>query len=143
MTGFGYLRDRVCQISLAAYAFNHLVLVPRLAGFILAHLTWAWPFLHSHFDDLLLMPAALPVVLWLQRLMGLRNHDLPPSWLEMWAHLAVWSVMCKVVGPLCLHVGVADPWDVLFFAAGGLFAVLWWRAEARQVAGSSRLPHEL
>jgi hypothetical protein len=132
MSRFGYLRDRLFQISLAAYAFNRLVMLPHWGGLLHSHLHWAWPFLHSHFDDLLLMPAALPVVLWIQRLTGLRQHDRPPSWLEMLFHLTIWSVLCKIIGPLYVHIGVADPWDVLFFAAGGMAACLWWNRPATQ-----------
>jgi hypothetical protein len=126
MNRFGFLQDRLFLISLAAYASNRLVIRPHLAGFFQSHLPRLWPFLHSHFDDLLLIPVALPVVLWLQRLTGLRQHDQPPGWREMAAHLAVWSVMCKIIGPFWLHLGAADPWDVLFFAIGGLAACLWW-----------------
>ena len=132
MNRFGYLRDRLFEISLAAYAFNRLVVRPHAIGFFHSHLHWAWPFLHSHFDDLLLMPAALPVVIWIQRLTGLRQHDRPPSWREMAFHLAVWSVMSKIVGPFYVHIGVADPWDVLCFAAGGIAACLWWHRPAAQ-----------
>ncbi|MEI9865001.1 MAG: hypothetical protein WDN00_10690 [Limisphaerales bacterium] len=117
---------------MTVYALNRLVIRPHLAGFFHTHLPWAWPFLHSHLDDLLLMPAALPVVLWLQRMLGLRKHDRPPGWGEMFAHLAVWSVMCKILGPLYLHIGVADPWDILFFAGGGAVACLWWNRPVLQ-----------
>jgi len=137
MNRFGYLQDRLCGISLAAYALNRLVVRPHLAGFFHSHLDWAWPFLHSHFDDLLLMPAALPVVLWLQRLFGLRKHDRPPSWPEMLSHLIVWSVMCKIVGPIYFHIGAADPGDVLFFAAGGVAACLWWNRPVTQSCPAS------
>ena len=126
MRRFGYLHDRLFCVSLAAYVFNRLVVRPHLGHFFQGHLHWAWPFLYSHLDDLLLLPAALPVVLWLQRMGGLRQHDGPPGGREMLFHFAIWSVMCKVVGPLFLNVGVADPWDVLCFAAGGLAAGLWW-----------------
>jgi len=132
MKRFGYLHDRLFASSLAAYAVNRLVVLPHLAGFVRAHLPLAWPFLHSHFDDLLLIPVALPVVLWIQRLTGLRSHDRPPGWQEMLFHLAIWSVMCKVVGPFYCHIGVADPWDVLFFAAGGMAACCWWNRPAVQ-----------
>jgi len=132
MNRFGYLHDRLFEFSLAAYAVNRLVIRPHLAGFLHSHLQWAWPFLHSHFDDLLLMSAALPVVLWIQRLTGLRKHDLPPTWAEMFSHLAIWSVMCKIVGPVYCHIGVADPWDILFFTGGGLAACHWWNRPAPQ-----------
>jgi len=132
MKPFGYLHDRLFGFSLAAYALNRLVVLPHLAGILRPHLPWAWLFLHSHFDDLILMPAALPVVLWIQRLTGLRSHDRPPGWLEMLSHLLVWSVMCKIVGPFYCHIGVADPSDILFFAAGGFAACLWWNRPAMQ-----------
>jgi hypothetical protein len=132
MRGFGYLHDRLFIFSLSAYAFNRLVIRPHFGWFLQAHWHWLWPFLHSHFDDLLMMPAALPVMLWLQRLLNVRRHDGPPGWGEMFAHLTIWSVMCKVAGPMYLHIGTADPWDVLFFAVGGIGACLWWNRPLRQ-----------
>jgi len=54
------------------------------------------------FDDLLLMPAALPVVLWIQRLTGLRNMT-SRHLAEMFSHVAIWSVMCKIVARLLPH----------------------------------------
>lgn len=137
MNRFGYLHDRLFGFSLAAYALNRLVIVPHLAGLVQTRLPWAWPFLHGHFDDLLLIPAALPVVLWLQKITGLRPHDRPPSWPEMFAHLVVWSVMAKVVGPFWLHVGVADPWDLLYFTGGGIAATLWWNRPANRVSAAT------
>ena len=82
------------------------------------------------------MPAALPVVLWFQRLLGLRKHECPPSWPEMFFHLAVWSVMCKIIGPFYFHIGVADPWDILFFAAGGMCGL-----SLVEPLGGAILPH--
>ena len=137
MNRFGYLQDKLFQVSLLAYAGNRLFIRPHLAGFFHSHLHWIWPFLHSHLDDLLLIPAALPVVLWIQKVTGLRKHDHPPGWLEMAAHFAVWSVMCKIIGPFWLHIGVADPWDVLFFAAGGAASCFWWNRPVPQHQSSS------
>jgi hypothetical protein len=52
--------------------------------------------------------------------------------------------MCKIVGPLYLHIGVADPWDLLFFAGGGIAACLWWNQPfAQSLAQSLPLAHEL
>jgi len=133
MKSFGFLQDRLFIFSLTAYAFNRLLIRPHFGWFFQAHGQWLWPFLHSHFDDLLLMPAALPVMLWLQRQLDSRKHDRPPGWREMFAHLAIWSFMCKVVGPLYLHIGVADPWDVLFFATGGVAACLWWNRRTLEI----------
>ncbi len=133
MKRFGYLHDWLFQFSLAAYAVNRLLIRPHLGDFFRAHWQSAWPFLHSHCDDLLLMPVALPVMLWLQHLLGLRKQNHPPGWKEMLSHLAVWSVICKIIGPLCLRIGVADPMDVLFFAAGGIIACAWWNRLANKI----------
>ncbi|MGC9943409.1 MAG: hypothetical protein ABSE48_16400 [Verrucomicrobiota bacterium] len=133
MKRFGFLQDHLFLFSLGAYAVNRLVLLQHFKWFFHAHGQWLWPFLHSHCDDSLMMPAALPVLLWIQRLLGLRKHDHPPGWGEMFAHLAIWSFMCKVVGPFYLDIGVADPWDVLFFAAGGIAACFWWNRCTAQI----------
>jgi len=62
MTRFGYLADRLMQLALAAYALNRFAVLPHLAGFLPRRAPWLWQFLHAHFDDFLMMPAALPVV---------------------------------------------------------------------------------
>lgn len=133
MKRFSYLHDRLFVFSLMAYAVNRLLVRPHGREFFHAHCPWAWAFFHSHFDDLLLMPVALPVMLWMQRRLGLRKQDHPPGWREMLAHLALWSLMCKFIGPVYFRIGVADPWDVLFFAAGGMVACWWWQRSAKQL----------
>jgi hypothetical protein len=124
MSRFGYLRDPMFLAAAIGYATNRWLLKPLLAS----------PFLHGHFADLLLIPAALPVVLWVQRLVGLRKHDLAPSWSEMVLHLAVWSLICEFIGPHWLHHGTADVWDVVAYATGGVAACLWWNRNAPGIA---------
>lgn len=120
MKRFGYLLDPLFLTALGGYALNQYLLKPRLPS----------PFLHGHFSDLLMIPVALPVVLWMQRSIGLRKHDLSPSWMEMSFHLVVWSLICECIGPRWLHHGTADIWDVATYAAGGLLACLWWNRPA-------------
>ena len=124
MNQFGYLRDPLFLVATMSYALNRWLLKPLLP----------WPFLHGHFADLLLIPAALPVVLGMQRLFGLREHDLAPSWAEMGFHLVVWSLICEVIGPFWLHHGTADVWDVAAYAIGGVVAGLWWNRYTRPIA---------
>lgn len=116
MSRFNYLGDRLFMMSAAGYALNRWFIKPHVPS----------AFMHGHFNDLLLIPAALPVVLWLQRVSGLRKNDLAPTWPEVLLHLVVWSVICEFIGPLLLHHGTADGWDVLMYAAGGIAACLWW-----------------
>jgi hypothetical protein len=124
MTRFAYLRDPLFLIACVGYAVNRLLLKHTLSG---------W-FLHSYFNDLLLIPAALPVVLWLQRRVGWRAHDRAPTWSEMLGHLALWSLICEVVGPLWLKCGTGDPADVLAYAVGGVAACLWWKHGQRRAS---------
>ncbi len=57
MRPFGYARDPLCLLSIGLYALNRWVLNPALEV----------PFLARHFNDLLLIPAALPPELRIQR----------------------------------------------------------------------------
>lgn len=120
MSRFGYLRDPLFLLASAAYALNRWVLKPRFQS----------PFLHNHFNDLLLIPAALPVMLWIQRILTLRKHDAFPLCSEVLLHWAVWSAVCEWIGPFWFHMGVADVWDVVAYGAGGIVAYLWWNRVA-------------
>lgn len=116
MSRFGYLRDRVFLAAVGAYAINRWLLKPVVVS----------PFLRGHFNDLLLIPAALPVALWIQRAVKIRPVEAAPSWAEIGLHLVVWSVICEYIGPFWLHRGTADIGDVLAYAAGGIAAGIWW-----------------
>jgi len=115
MKPFGYWRDPLFLVSCALYVLNRWALKPHLHS----------SFLHDQFNDLLLIPCALPLVLWLQRRLRLRTHDLPPTIGEIALHLAVWSVLFEAIGPRVLPV-TGDLFDVLAYFVGGAFAVLWW-----------------
>ena len=115
MKQFGYWRDSLFLLCCAGYSLNRWIFKPNLPS----------DFLHGQFNDLLLIPCALPLVLWVQRQLGLRTHDLPPTVSEILSHLAVWSVLFEVIGPRVLSV-TGDPLDVLAYFAGGAFAGIWW-----------------
>jgi hypothetical protein len=117
---FLYLADRLCCAALLLYCLNRYLLKPH----------FKWPFLHNHFNDLLLIPVALPVVLWIQRFVRLRDSDDFPTWQEMIFHWAVWSLICEGIGPLWLKFGTPDIWDVFCYGIGGIAACLWWKCNA-------------
>jgi hypothetical protein len=113
---FGYARDPLCLLACAGYVVNRWVVPPA----------WKGVFLRGYFDDCLLIPAALPLVLWLQFRLGLRPGPARPTWAEIVMHLAVWSVAAEVI---MLHFSphaIADPWDVVAYAAGAVVAGLVW-----------------
>lgn len=122
MRPFRYLRDPLFLLGCAAYALNRWLLKPHLHS----------AFLHSYFNDLWLIPCALPPVLWLQRRFNLRSHDDPPQWREILFHLVVWSVFFEGILPHFRARSTGDPADVLAYAVGGLLAGLWWRRAHRR-----------
>lgn len=117
MNRFRYGRDPLCLAAIGLYSLNRWVLKPRLSS----------AFLHNHFNDLLLIPAALPLVLWLHRRLGWRHHDAAPSFGEIILHLAVWTIICEVIGPAVSTRGTADWRDALAYTVGGLASWAWWR----------------
>ena len=108
MNSFGYLRDILFLVSCSLYALNRWGIKPRVYS----------AFFHDHFNDLLLMPCALPPLLWLQRRVGLRLHDLSPTPGEIALYLAVWSVLFEVIGPHIMRIA-----EELFDVSSGFEAL--------------------
>jgi len=127
---FGYFRDPVCLASIGAYFCNRVLIKPALHHYS--------PFFHGHFDDCLLVPAALPFFLFVYRQLGLRPDDAPPRWWEIGWHLAVWSLFFKWFGPVVLHRSVSDPVDLICYLGGGVAAWLLWHFLPKSRVFSSR-----
>lgn len=121
MRPFGYFRDPLFLLCCALYALNRWVLKPRVHS----------AFLHDHFNDLLLIPCALPVLLWLQRKLRIRTHDQPPTVGELALYLVVWSILFEFIGPHLMRGVTGDPWDVVSYFAGGILAAAWWNGYYR------------
>ena len=121
MKPFRYLSDRLFLLSGFLYAVNRWLVKPHVHS----------GFLHDHFNDLLLMPCALPPLLLAQRRLKLRKHDRPPATGEIILYCGLWSIQCKIIGPHLTRRAPWDPWDILAYAAGGLLAGLWWQREKR------------
>jgi hypothetical protein len=117
MRPFLYLRDPLFLLGCAAYALNRWLLKPHLPS----------AFLHSYFNDLWLIPCALPPVLLIQRWLKLRSHDEPPRASEILFQLIVWSILFEAIEPHFWSRFTGDPRDVVAYAVGGLLAGLWWQ----------------
>jgi len=113
---FLYLRDPLFVAACALYAINRWLIKPH-AGFL---------FFHNWFNDALLIPCALPIVLLAHRWLGLRHHDLPPTLGEIFGHLLGWSTLFEVIGPAIFHRATGDPVDVFAYAVGTALAWCWW-----------------
>jgi len=117
MRPFRYLRDPLFLLGCCAYALNRWLLKPHLHS----------PFLHSYFNDLWLIPCALPPVLLLQRWLKVRSHDEPPQPNEILFQFVVWAFFFEGILPHFRMRSTGDWGDVLAYAIGGLLAGLWWR----------------
>ena len=115
---FRYARDPVCLVACTCYALNRWCVPAAMKGV----------FLRGHFADVLFVPAALPLMLWVQRKFGLRATDTAPAPMEVLMHLAIWSFAAEVLGPRLFARATGDPWDVVAYAAGSLIAALFWRS---------------
>lgn len=103
-------------MACAAYGFNRWLLPAA----------WKTGFLRDYFDDLLLIPAALPLLLGLERWLGTRRNAGPPRWAEIALVVALWSIAAEAVAPRLTARAVGDAWDVVAYTAGALAAGLWW-----------------
>jgi hypothetical protein len=110
------LGDGLFLLTCSLYAVNRWLVKPRVHS----------PFLHDHFNDLLLIPCALPPFLLLLRWLKLRIHDQVPTPGEIVLYLVVWSVLFEVIGPHIIKNVTGDPWDAVAYAIGGILAGLWW-----------------
>ena len=114
---FGYLRDPLCLAACALYVANRIWWKGAFEG----------AFFTGYFNDLLLIPAALPLVLWVQRRMGVRATDTPPRWREIGFHFAIWSVTAEGIMPWLTPRATGDWYDVAAYGVGALFAGCWWQ----------------
>lgn len=113
---FRYWRDGLFLGACSLYALNRWVISSRVPN----------AFLRGQFNDLLLIPCALPLLLLLQRWLKLRLHDQPPQAGEIALHLVIWSFLFEVVGPHLVHQATGDLRDVAAYVAGGIFGWWWW-----------------
>jgi ubiquinone/menaquinone biosynthesis C-methylase UbiE len=113
---FGYVFDPLFLLSCALYAANRWLIKPH------CHIA----FFHNWFNDTLLIPCALPVVLLIQRWLGIRGRDSAPTFGEVASHIIGWSILFELIGPYILPT-TGDPWDAVSYACGGAVAYGWWR----------------
>ena len=112
---FRYGSDPLLLFSTFLYLLNRFVLKPH----------FALSFLHDHLNDLLVIPCALPWVLLLQRKLHLREHDHPPTLLEVLFHLGIWGIIFEGVAPHLIQ-STGDRYDLLAYSVGALIAWAFW-----------------
>lgn len=116
MSRFRYALDPLCLGACGLYAVERWLIRPHVAAV----------FWHGYATDFLLIPAALPLLLWVHRRLGLRAHDRRPAGMEILLSFAVWSVAAEMVAPWVFKSAVGDWRDVLAYAVGAALAGGWW-----------------
>jgi hypothetical protein len=129
MDRYRFWRDPIWAGCVAAYVLNRWGLQPWLQG----------GFMQAHFNDLLLIPAALPLMLEVHGWMGWRESGRPPGMSEVVFHLVIWSLVCEGGGPWIFEQSTADWLDVAAYAAGGVLAWVWWWWIGARETGDCRL----
>jgi hypothetical protein len=124
---FQYLGDPICIASLCIYVVNRFWLKPNHIG--------GW-FTHGYLNDCLCLPLFVPIILWIQHLVGLRRHARFPNGWEIFQNLAVFTFVFQVVIPQFpkAFTAAGDRRDIIAYATGGLIAGMWWRSRVRQIA---------
>lgn len=113
------MRDPLCLAACALYVCNRWWLREHIGG----------EFLSGYFNDLLLIPAALPLALWVQRRLQLRDDDQRPRWTEIGLHLGAWAVTAEFIMPHLTARATGDWRDVIAYSVGALVAGRWWHGD--------------
>lgn len=113
-----FLGDPVFIVATLLLVLNTLFFRPFWSG--------SFSFFACYWNDVLLIPVALPPVLWLQNLLHWREPRPRPGCREIIFHLVLWSLLLEGIFPFIFHHGTSDPLDVLAYASGALIAFFFW-----------------
>ena len=116
---FLYLRDPLFLLCVGTYFVNRLVLKA----------IWKHGFVHEHLNDLICIPFWVPIMLFAQRKLGLRDDDARPQPGEIIIPLVLWSWVFEILLPATGWLGdrcVADYLDIVYYSLGALLAGLFW-----------------
>jgi hypothetical protein len=117
---FAFLRDPLFLVSVGLYFVNRFAIKPFIHG----------GFFHAHLNDLICIPFWVPIMVYLQRRIGLRSFEAPPQVHEIIIPLIIWSWTFEFLLPQTACFGgwcAADYRDVIYYAAGAAGAAVFWR----------------
>ena len=115
-----YLRDPLFLFCVGTYFVNRFVF-KRI---------WKTGFVHEHLNDLICIPFWLPIMLFAQRKLDVRDNDDPPHASEIVIPLILWSWILELLLPAAGWFGdwcVSDYLDVVAYTVGALMAAMLWR----------------
>ena len=115
---FKYLLDPIFLGSLFLYIFSKFIMLDNS--------NIVYNFWNYYLSDILLVPVALPILLFALRLIRIRKNDLAPNFLEILIPLIVWSITFEIVAPLFVSSATGDFFDILAYTGGGLISWYLW-----------------
>ncbi len=124
---FRYLKDPLFLAVVGVYLCNKALRI-SLGG---------TEFQNAYLNDLICVPFWVPVLLAVNKRLGLRSHDGPPEAYELLIPILVWSIAFEMVFPYSPTFGshaVADPNDIPCYCLGGLASGIFWRFRYRPAA---------
>jgi hypothetical protein len=116
---FLYLRDPLFLACLILYFVNRWILKA----------IWSGGFVHDHLNDLICIPFWVPIMLWGQRRLGLRESNGPPLAMEILLPLFIWSWIFEFMLPRSRLFGdyaSADYRDILYYSLGSALSAIFW-----------------
>jgi hypothetical protein len=122
---FKYLKDPLFVFCFVLYFVNRWIFKPYLPN----------EFFRDHLNDMICIPFWIPIMLFSMRKVGLRDNDGTPSGGELLIPLILWSWVFEVWLPRTSAfqgLAISDHLDILYYAAGALFAALFWRFRYRK-----------
>lgn len=128
---FWYCFDPICIASVVIYAVNRWYLKPHHIGGL---------FTIGYLNDLLCLPLFLPIILGVQRVIGLRRHDGFPRLWEVLQNWIIFSILFEVIIPRFPRYfrSTADPLDAVAYLVGGIVAWGWWSWHSRRFSFGNR-----
>ncbi len=116
---FRYYTDPACVLCLIIYPINRWYLKPHHIG--------GW-FTHGYLNDVMCLPLFIPMILYGQRIFGLRKHDGYPRAWEIFQHWVIFSIVFQAMLPRFprYFTTAGDPWDMLAYFVGGVGGWVYW-----------------
>lgn len=117
---YHHLRDPLFLACVGLYFFNRFLLKPLVPhGFHVNQL-----------NDLICIPFWVPIMLYTEHKLGLREASAGPQWYEILLPLVLWSLIFELLLPQvpAFHkLATTDCNDIVCYAVGALVAAVFWR----------------
>jgi hypothetical protein len=122
---FRYLADPIFIACLIIYPINRFFLKPHHIG--------GW-FTHGYLNDVICLPMFVPIILYIQHLIGVRPHYRFPRVWEIAIAWGAFAIVFQAITPRFpkVFITAGDPWDMLAYASGGVVAWIIWGRLGRQ-----------